>query len=115
MEENLSRFLQVDEAKLISDEVISTEQVVTLKLPPDLAQILLQRSGQVGQSQAEVIVSLLRAALGQTSTASPLGAATSTSEYLSTQQELHLLKARLGHLESLIPRLELLEGKWLAF
>lgn len=84
--------------------------VVTLQLPPDLVVALQQRIQQSGQSQAEVILALLRSACKL--------AATTDLEAVApapVTPDLQSLRARLTQLETLIPRLEVLEGKLIAF
>lgn len=115
MTKKADEHMQAGEAEIPSDQVAPATQTVTrtvtVQLPLDLANILQQRSGQVGQTPAEVIVSLLRLAVGLASVPVPLNSTTLDPERLSTQQELQSLKTRLHQLEALIPRLERLEGK----
>jgi hypothetical protein len=115
MNENADWVLQANEAEVLADESISAQLTVTLNLPPALAQLLQQHSGQVGQTQAEAIVSLLESALGSMPVSVPQSSLSLESEHQSTAQELEMLKARLSQLESFIPRLEVLEGKSIAF
>lgn len=118
MTENSDWFSQVDEAEEhLAESTPTSEQILTLQLPPDLALALQRRCQQLGQTQAEVILALLRSAMQLPS--APAWQTVDQSELaanqLATQQEVHSLKARLSQLEELIPRLEALEGKWVAF
>lgn len=87
--------------------------LVTLQLPPDVAMALQQRIQQSGQPQTEVIVSLLRSACGLAATVSADRLEVVEAEQIAL--ELQALRARLTDLEALIPRLESLEGKLIAF
>jgi hypothetical protein len=82
---------------------------ITLQLPSVLAMALQERSRQSGQSQAEVILHLLQTACGLTATV-----AEPSAEQV-TRQELQALIERLRQLETLLPRLEIIEGKLIAF
>jgi hypothetical protein len=82
-------------------------EAILLELPPGLARLLHQHRSQAGQSLAEAILAILQSALAQ-----PAG-----TDSLNPQSDsaIRLLEARLRDLESLLPRLERLEGKWIAF
>jgi hypothetical protein len=75
---------------------------MTLALPPDLAAAIEQQHQHSGKPQEEILIDLLRQAL-------------SVSPTNSVNQELEELKQRLSLLEALIPRVENLEGKSIAF
>ncbi|MBF2074893.1 MAG: hypothetical protein IGS50_14185 [Synechococcales cyanobacterium C42_A2020_086] len=79
---------------------------ITLHLSPDLAAALHRYSQQSGQSPAAAITGLLRSALQLTP---------STSVPPALIEEVQRLQDRLSQLEELIPKVEALEGKWLAF
>ncbi|MBF2048257.1 MAG: hypothetical protein EDM05_66815 [Leptolyngbya sp. IPPAS B-1204] len=104
----------------IDKESISSvpEHIVVLQLPADIAMALQQRCQQLGQTKAEVILTLLQSAISLFPTADQqTGNQSNTSQasQLATQQDVQLLKARLSQLEEMIPRLEALEGKSIAF
>jgi DNA repair exonuclease SbcCD ATPase subunit len=84
-------------------------ETIMLELPPDLAQLLQQYSQRSGQPPAAVILAILKSALGRSATALDSG---KPDAALTT---LHALEDRLAQLEALMPRLEVLEGKLLAF
>jgi hypothetical protein len=88
-------------------------EAVLLKLPPELARTLHQHSSQVGQSLANTILAILRSALELSASASednPL-----QPSPLQPSQPVRSIEERLNHLEAMLPRLETLEGKWMAF
>lgn len=86
-----------------------SEQIITLKLPADLTQLLQQRSQQSGKSQTEVILAILQSGLCSAD-------ANQFSELLQPASEpsreiVEAMQTRLTALEALIPRLVQLEGK----
>ncbi len=89
--------------------------VVTLNLPSDLALAIEEQRQQSGQPTIEVIVNLLRSALKLPDT--PRGSAQTACEMAktSTPEGLEAILERLAQVEALIPRLETLEGKSIAF
>lgn len=114
MSENADWFLQADKAE--AQEKGTLEQVLALKLPSDLAARLQTYSRKLGQTPAEAIVSLLRSALDPNTSGTSNDSEPSAPEHsISTEQELQQLRFRLDQLEGLIPRLEFLEGKCMAF
>lgn len=115
MTENSEPFAPTDRDGIPQRKLTSevSEQSVTLQIPLDLMTFLQQRSQQLGQTPTEVILALLRAAAGLATKATAEHAATQSP--LAAPQALQTLEARLAQLEALIPRLEVLEGKWNAF
>jgi hypothetical protein len=106
MTEDLNRRLPPDQFTSSSSD---SAQLVTLNLPANLARLIQTRSQQLGQSDAEVILTLLQSAL---CTANPDNAEQTTAPDATT---LKSLQTRLTALEAMIPRLVQLEGKWMAF
>jgi ABC-type Fe3+-hydroxamate transport system substrate-binding protein len=91
MTENLDWFSQVDGVKEHGAESTpSLEQILTLQLPPDLALALQERCRQLGQTQTEVILALLRSAMQLTSASSSqsVNPSESTANQLATLQEV---------------------------
>lgn len=84
---------------------------VLVELPPALAKLVQQCSQRSGQTQAAVIVSVLKLAFGLASDADP-GISTQLQPLAA---RLHTVEDRLDQLEGLRARLENLEGKSLAF
>jgi hypothetical protein len=92
------------------------EGALTVELPPDIAAVIHQRSGQSGQAQTQVIVEILRMALSQEQPEGSLTAADFSADLpKNLPEELQQLQLRLTQLESLIPKLAVLEGKLTAF
>lgn len=88
------------------------EKTVTVALPADLAAVLDQHMARLGQTAAQVILEALRSALSLPSSAVEAHAPGLNSAYPSeAAARFQALHARLAKLESLIPRLEVLEGK----
>ncbi|HEY9643688.1 MAG TPA: hypothetical protein V6C57_24580, partial [Coleofasciculaceae cyanobacterium] len=81
----------------------SADPPVAINLPLDLAEAIAQRMQQTGQTQTQVILAALRLAFSQKEVASHSAAA------------LEDIKQRLAELESLIPKVTVLEGKLIAF
>lgn len=103
MTENSDRFL---EEPYNSDP----PEAVLLELSPELSSLLHQRSLQLRQSPVEVILSVLRSALE-----SPLVASNQFDLLSPESTTVRSIQDRLNQLEALLPRLEVLEGKWMAF
>ncbi len=74
---------------------------LTLSLPADLAAAIEQQQQQSGKPSDQILLDLLRQAL--------------SSSHNPSASELEQLKHRLSLLEALIPRVEELEGKSIAF
>lgn len=74
---------------------------LTLALPADIAAAIEQQQQQSGKPSDQILLDLLRQALRSSDEPSNL--------------ELEQLKHRLSLLEALIPRVEELEGKSIAF
>jgi len=85
------------------------ESPVTLKLPLEIANAIAQRMSQSGQTQAQVILETLALNLKETGLKE-----TAQPDYL-VLEELAQLKRRLTELETLIPKVVMLEGKSIAF
>ncbi len=81
---------------------------ITLKLPLEIANAIAQRMSQSGQTQAQVILEALALNLKDMS---------QDEEAAShpVLEELEQLKRRLVELETLIPKVKMLEGKSIAF
>lgn len=95
---------------------------VTLHLPADLTEMVQQHSQQVGQSPTEAILTLLRSALQLPLAGSGDSPAPSSPTYPTDPAApavspaiLRAIQSRLTQLEALLPRLEKLEGKSIAF
>lgn len=97
---------------------------VAIHLPSDVVAAIQQRMDQSGQSQAQIILHMLQSALDvehppeaeaaipKMTTPSPVHPAEPSPDWINV---FETVKARLQHLESLIPKLEDLEGKSIAF
>ena len=93
------------------------QQTVTLQLPQELMQAIDQRMQQSGQTQMQIILEVLQGGLAQ-APYTPLEASDSslqTVEASQTAEEFEQLKQRVAILEALLPRMEVLEGKSIAF
>jgi hypothetical protein len=84
------------------------DSAVTIKLPLELMNAIAQRMQQSGQTQAQIILEELQGAF----TRSP---EPSVEESPHFSAELEQLKQRLAELESLFPKVAVLEGKLTAF
>ncbi|WAL60431.1 hypothetical protein [Thermocoleostomius sinensis] len=102
----------------------SSEGMVTVALPVDILAALTQHEEQSGQTPTQVILAALRSALGLSSPPSQSVAVSEpplstfdTSELPSATllAEIESLKARLCQLETVMQRVEALEGKSIAF
>jgi hypothetical protein len=102
------------------------EEVVTVELPVDVLAALDQQRCQSGQTQTQVILDVLRSALGLSpaptdsahASQSAIPASNSDATALQSAQlmaEIEDLKTRLSQLETVMQRVEVLEGKSIAF
>lgn len=106
---------------------VQQQETVTVKLPVDVLAALGQHGYQSEQTQTQIILEVLRSALGlpaaesHPSEAPALRPAPPTIETAATAAsasllaEVEQLKIRLRQLEALIPKLEDLQGKSIAF
>lgn len=109
----------------------SRQETVTVKLPVDVLTALGQHGYQSEQTQTQIILEVLRSALGLESTTDShltnLPAPKAPASHLAQptvetakaahvlMAEVEQLKIRLRQLEALIPKVEDLEGKLIAF
>jgi hypothetical protein len=94
------------------------DRSVTVELPSDIATAIYQCSRQSGQTQAQVITEMLRSALrlDQNSEAEQIPDSDTRADMTTPLlEQVQHLTDRLIKLESLVPKLEALEGKLLAF
>lgn len=112
---------------------LQPEETVTVDLPVDILAALDQQGHRSGQTQTQVILEVLRSALGldqatfsqlqtgmqmggQTGVPAPNGSAQAQPDpSVSLMAEVERLKLRLRQLEALIPKVEDLAGKSIAF
>jgi hypothetical protein len=100
------------------EAIESQKKLIPVQLPLDIAIAIEQQLKQSEQTQAQDIFEGLRAALGLPS---KQAAETSNLEQFAEpateklREEFRLLKIRLTELESLVPKMESLEGKLTAF
>lgn len=116
---------------------LEQEETVTLELPVDILAALEQHVYQSGQTQTQAVLEVLRTALGlsqttnsqvspqdrpEISATNELTANSANATQTTTQttlialtKEVEQLKNRLHHLEALIPQVENLMGKSIAF
>ncbi len=106
MTENSDQVSEVSHTDNCGRKSTAQETVVSLKLPADLTEKLQRYSQQSGKTQGEIILAILKSALTKMTPEALIDPMA-----LKMQQELKLLKARLSELETLMPRLEALEGK----
>lgn len=111
MAENADQFSEANKTDECDGESTAQELVIALKLPADLKEKLQHYSQRSGKTQVEIILAVLKSAFAGIAPEAPSADAVS----LQMQQELRSLKVRLSELEALMPRLEKLEGKWMAF
>jgi hypothetical protein len=86
---------------MIDDFEFSPDQPIAIQLPLEIAEAIAQRMQQTGETQAQVILAALQFALHPSERAS--------------HPALEEIKHRLAELESLIPKVAVLEGKLIAF
>lgn len=111
MTENADQFSEASNPDDCYRESPGQESVVSLKLPADVSEKLQQYCQQSGKTQGEIILAILKSAFAKMTPE----AFSSDPMMLKMQQELRVLKSRLNELETCLPRLEALEGKWMAF
>ncbi|NJO41767.1 MAG: hypothetical protein HC769_06900 [Cyanobacteria bacterium CRU_2_1] len=88
---------------------------MTIELPPDVVAAIDQQTHQSGKTQTQVILEALQTALGLDQPTSAMEATTALSLPPEFIEELKRLSARVKELENLIPKVEALEGKSIAF
>lgn len=108
---------------------LQPEETVTVDLPVDILAALEQQGHRSGQTQTQVILEVLRSALGldqatfsqlqaeiQTGVPAPNGSTQAQPDpSVCLMAEVERLKLRLRQLEALIPKVEDLAGKSIAF
>ncbi|MBD3883441.1 hypothetical protein IFO70_16865 [Phormidium tenue FACHB-886] len=94
----------------ISEALPNENRPIDVKLPPEVAAAIAQRMEQSGQTQAQVILEALQIALRQDPSSLPPAQIS-----VAQPDELQSLQQRVALLETLIPRLAVLEGKSIAF
>lgn len=92
-------------------EAVQLTESLILSLPPELVAAIEQQMRQSGQTQTQVVLQALRLGLHF----EPIPTAKPPTESIDLQQELAKLKGRLAELEFLVPKVEALEGKLIAF
>lgn len=104
---------------------LEQEKPVTLELPVDVLAALDQRVYRSGQTPTQAVLEVLRSALGLSQTTSHPdhpdifathdSANATQTKLIALTKEIEQLKIRLHHLEALIPKVEDLMGKSIAF